>query len=234
MIPSLELLRRHAVLSALDEHFARTLGRIGGETNEAVILAAALAASRVGESHVCLDLAEVAGRSPEAPEAEAPLADYAFPALAEWRELLDKSSLVSADGAPLVLDGTRLYLRRYHRYETELARQIRRRASEPALDVDQESLGRSLRRLFPESGRGPSWQRVAAAVGLLRRFTVIAGGPGTGKTWTAARIVALLVEQGLGRGVRPRIHLLAPTGKAAARLRESIRESRDSLDCPEA
>jgi exodeoxyribonuclease V alpha subunit len=233
VIPTLEALRQSGFVSPLDDHFARAIARIGGETSEAVILAAALAAGRVGEAHVCLDLAAVAGRSPEAPEADAPLASFSFPALAEWLDLLQRSPLVRGEDTPLVLDGTRLYLRRYYRYETDLARRIAVRASQRCEDVDRDALREALARLFPASGPSPRWQRVAAAVGLLGRFTVIAGGPGTGKTWTAARIVALLVEQGLRRGFRPRIHLLAPTGKAAARLRESIRESRGSLECSE-
>jgi exodeoxyribonuclease V alpha subunit len=87
-----------------------------------------------------------------------------------------------------------------------------------------------LGRLFPARSQAPDWQRVGAALALLRRFTIIAGGPGTGKTWTVTRILALLVEQSQSRGTRvPRVLLLAPTGKAAARLRESVREHRQGL-----
>lgn len=235
--PSLEQLRRGGVVAALDEHFARRLGRIGAECRESVLVAAALAVRRVSEAHVCLDLAEVAGAEPRpdvelAGAAEAgELAGLAFPPLEPWLDDLARSPLLrGTDGpAPLVLDGRRLYLRRHHDHETDLARRIRARAERRAADLDLARLRAGLGRLFPE---GPSVQRVAAAVALLRSFTVIAGGPGTGKTWTAARIVALLVEQRIERfGPAPRIHLLAPTGKAAARLRDSIRESRASLPC---
>jgi len=236
VIPTLAVLRQTGILSPLDEHFARTLARIGGEASEEVILAAALAASRVGKAHVCLDLAQTAATSPRPPESDAALDAYAFPELEAWRRLLERSPLVRGNGGvpPLVLDGTRLYLRRYHLYETDLARRIRARAAQPADDVDRALLREGLSRLLPSGGEKPNWQRVAAGVALTRRFTVIAGGPGTGKTWTVARVLALLVEQSLRRGRRPRLHLLAPTGKAAARLRESIRESRGSLRCAEA
>lgn len=238
-LPTLEQLRRAGVVAALDEHFARCLGRIGGETRETALVAAALAARRVSESHVCLDLAEIAGAEPRADVAvsggaETPdLSDHAFPPLADWLADLEQSPLVRGLGgpAPLVLDGHRLYLRRYHDYEIELARRVRERAERRCADVDLARLRDGLQRLFP-GGPRPSWQRIAAAVAFLRRFTVIAGGPGTGKTWTAARIVALLAEQGLERfGRAPHIQLLAPTGKAAARLRESLRDSRASLPC---
>ncbi len=235
--PTLDLLRRCGVVAALDEHFARSLGRIGGEVRETVLVAAALAARRVSEAHVCLDLAEIAGTEPRS-DVDLPgaaqageLSGRAFPPLTEWLADLATSPLARGAGgpAPLVLDGRRLYLRRHHDYETDLARRIHARGARRADDLDAARLRDGLGRLFPG---GPSAQRVAAAVALLRYFTVIAGGPGTGKTWTAARIVALLAEQWLERfGRPPRIHLLAPTGKAAARLRESIRDSRASLPC---
>jgi exodeoxyribonuclease V alpha subunit len=233
MIPSLELLRRHGIVSPLDDHFARALGRIAGESRADVLLAVALAAERVRQAHVCLDLATLAGTAPRMEDAGGALSGYAFPDLDIWTAALADSPLTRADAGapPVVVEGTRVYLRRYHLHETELARRVAERAAARADDVDVDTLRDGLRRLFPAGSGEPSWQRVCAAVALLRRFAVIAGGPGTGKTWTVTRILALLVEQAFSRGGRlPRVHLLAPTGKAAARLRESIREGRESLD----
>jgi exodeoxyribonuclease V alpha subunit len=233
MIPPLDLLRHHGILSPLDDHFARALGRIGGEGRPEVLLAAALAAHRVREAHVCLDLAPLGNTAPRAEDGGDVLTGYAFPAADAWAATVAASPLASAPAGstPLVVEGTRVYLRRYHLHETELARRILDRAAARVDDVNTDVLSEGLRRLFPAGGSTPDWQRVGAALALLRRFTIIAGGPGTGKTWTVTRILALLVEQARSRGQRvPRVLLLAPTGKAAARLRESVRENREALD----
>ncbi len=155
----------------------------------------------------------------------------------------------SSSATPLVIDGSgRLYLRRYWDAEQRLAEAIRRRLASPprfapggvALGEDPEALRESIARLLPgePSDLGedvPDWRRVAAAVAAGRRFAVVAGGPGTGKTTTAARLLAVLIECELraGRPV-PRIALLAPTGKAAARLGDAIARERGKLVCDEA
>jgi exodeoxyribonuclease V alpha subunit len=233
MIPTLDLLRRYGVLSPLDDHFARALGRIAGESRPEVLLAAAFAARRIREAHVCLDLAALGSTAPRVEDSGDALTDYAFPDADAWAAAVAASPLTRpATGvAPLVVEGTRVYLRRYHLHETELARRIIDRAGARVDDVDTNVLRAGLSRLFPARSDAPDWQRVGAALALLRRFTIVAGGPGTGKTWTVTRILALLVEQAMSRGARvPRVLLLAPTGKAAARLRESVRENREGLE----
>ena len=74
-----------------------------------------------------------------------------------------------------------------------------------------------------------NWQKVAAAVALSRRFAVISGGPGTGKTTTVTKLLSAMVEQSLSQGKTPTIKLVAPTGKAAARLTESIGKAIEQL-----
>jgi exodeoxyribonuclease V alpha subunit len=232
MIPTLDLLRRHGVLSPLDDHFARSLGRIAGESRPEVLLAAALAARRIREAHVCLDLAALGNTAPRVEDGGDALTEYAFPDAGAWAAAVAASPLTSprAGVAPLVVEGTRVYLRRYHLHEIELARRIIDRAGTRVDDVDVGVLRAGLNRMFPARSDSPDWQRTGAALALLRRLTIIAGGPGTGKTWTVTRILALLVEQALSRDARvPRVLLLAPTGKAAARLRESVRENRKRL-----
>src|SRR5207237_29231 len=136
---------------------------------------------------------------------------------------------------PLVLDRrNRLYLRRYHEHEQRLAGAIRARAAAPVADLDAALLREGLNRLFPELKDASDWQRVAAAVAMRRRFCVISGGPGQGKAFTVVKILALLVEQAQRTGAALRIKLVAPTGKAAARLSESIRNARPTLSCSDA
>jgi exodeoxyribonuclease V alpha subunit len=86
--------------------------------------------------------------------------------------------------------------------------------------------------LFPDSAAKPNWQKVAAFAALRHRFSIITGGPGTGKTWTVARLLALLLQLPGNEALRVRV--AAPTGKAVARLRESLTASLEKMPCPEA
>jgi exodeoxyribonuclease V alpha subunit len=238
----LETLRARGVLSPLDEHFARTMVRLGGEERSAVLLAAALVSRQVGNGHVCLDLPRLLDGPPLRDDAGDPVGADTWPDLAAWLVALRASTLVGAADAlpyptPLVLDGAgRLYLRRYWQHQSRLAAAIGARAAQIDPHVDQVLLREGLQRLFPEPPGGePDWQRVAACAAVQRRFCVISGGPGTGKTFTVVKILALLVEQALRRGgPPPRITLLAPTGKAAARLGEAIQQAKGGLAAPAA
>lgn len=236
---ALDSLRARGVLSDVDWHFAHAVARIGDEPRAAVRLAAALASRAVGQGHVCLDLPRLVASGGLADDTGVPV-QCDWPSLAEWTQMLGASALVAAPGAdavtPLVLDDAgRLYLRRYWEHQTRLAEAIRARAGGADPRVDGACLAAGLERLFPDAERTraePDWQRIAAVVAVLRRFCVISGGPGTGKTHTVVRILALLIEQALHAGARPpRVTLLAPTGKAAARLSESIRAGKQGLAC---
>ena len=219
-------------LRPLDLHLARWLARIAPPPAESCLLAAALASQRVGQGDVCLELASLAGTAPfpELPRLRAP-------ELADWRQALAAWSLVGTperERAPLILDDAgRLYLGRYWHYERLLARAVSSRARLWAGDLHESRLAEGLARLFgplpdQKGAHEPDWQRVAAALAVLRTLCVISGGPGTGKTRTVTAILALLVEQGAD-GPAPRIQLAAPTGKAAARLTESIRGAKAAL-----
>jgi exodeoxyribonuclease V alpha subunit len=233
MTPRAQLgaLRDAGCLTDLDVHLADVLARVGHADEPSVLWAAALVSHRTGDGHVCADLAEVAGRPLLEGAVDAPVA----PDLATWTAALRATSVVGdPDGdTPLVLDGAgRLYLRRYWRYEQELAADLRARASTLDTSVDDARLRRAVAELLPADATvpGPDWQRVAAITAVLRRLCVISGGPGTGKTSTVVRFLALLA---LTAGAKPPIvELVAPTGKAAARLEEAVRAGRSML--PEA
>lgn len=227
------------VLSPLDYRFALALARIAPEPPEdAVVLGAAAASAALTRGDICLEL----GR---ADQLLAPVDEDAtlgprprWPDLAVWRAALVVSPLVS-DGnvrAPLVLDDDRLYLHRYYDYQRRLARVLvdRRAAS---FTIDDAKLGATLDRLFagdaaqlavsPSAAgfEADAAQRSAAETAVRRGLTIISGGPGTGKTSTVVRILAALIEA----DPHLRAVLVAPTGKAATRLSESIRTQRASL-----
>jgi exodeoxyribonuclease V alpha subunit len=132
---------------------------------------------------------------------------------------------------PLVMSSGRLYLRRYWRYMQQVAQGISRRVAEaqrPMADAP-DNLKDRLSRMFhisrtagKETETGIHWQRVAVAIAANSAFTVISGGPGTGKTTTVVELLTLLQEVMVKQGRPLRISLAAPTGKAAARLTESI------------
>jgi len=237
---SLDLLRLRGALSDLDVAFALSVARIGRESHPEVLLAAALASRAVGLGHVCLDLVRHADRAPIVDDSGALIEIEAAPRLDAWVAALRASRLVApahrdAPPAPLVLDDAhRLYLRRYWVHQETLAEAIAARAGDAVPLLAPEALERALARLFPALAGRPNadMQRVAARMAVQRRFCVISGGPGTGKTYTVVRILALLVEQAQAAGAPvPRMLLLAPTGKAAARLRESILAGKHDLAC---
>lgn len=226
MLDRLVALRRAGALEDLDLHFARLIARVG-DGEGPVALAAALASQWTGRGHICLDLSSVAGTLVGEEVGEGVIE---APPLDRWVEQLRRCPAVGRPGAfaPLVLDEAgRLYLYRYWDYQREVAEALALRLQDEPTDVDLPRLRAGLDRLFPMSADGPDWQRIAAAAAVLRRFTVISGGPGTGKTTTVIRLLALLVEQGGGRPLR--IGLAAPTGKAAARMQEVIRAAKHDL-----
>jgi len=218
-------------LSSLDHHFADFVTRFEGRPCEGLWIAAALVSSVTCRGHVCLDLsrADGCGITPCQAGAE-PLQT---PPADRWQELLSGCDTVGQPGdfTPLVLDAVgRLYLHRSWDSERRVAEGILARSA--LLPGDTADLAAGLDRYFPPTAGEGDLQREAALAALSRRFTVISGGPGTGKTTTVARILALLIE--LADGGPPRILLAAPTGKAAMRLKQSIRDSAGRLACSEA
>jgi len=223
----IERLQQCRLFSDLDLHFARLMLRMDGGDNEPLALAAALTSRSVQQGDICLDLKAHAGTLLGGE------AGGALPELESWLASLRASPVVGEPGdyTPLVLDHAhRLYLYRYWDYEQRLGGALISRAGMEPLEVDERRLRQGLDRLFAQNrAEGADWQKIAAATALLRRLTVISGGPGTGKTTTVVRLLALLVDQ---RQPAPAIALAAPTGKAAARLEESIRRAKQHLDVP--
>jgi exodeoxyribonuclease V alpha subunit len=220
----LAVFNRAGVLEAADVHVATRLGVLGGEPDEQVLLAVALAVRAARLGSVCVELGTVADQPYELVE-EAPPLDW--PAPGPWSAAVRDSTL-TRQGALRLEDGL-LYLDRYWREEEQVCTDLLARVRRPAPEVDRPVLAAALVRLF---GAGWAEQRDATERAADQWLTVVTGGPGTGKTASVARLLAVLAEQHrLSTGQQPRIALAAPTGKAAARLQESV--VREALDLPE-
>jgi exodeoxyribonuclease V alpha subunit len=227
-------------LRRLSGVFARFVASLGA-ASPPLMLACVLLSELEGRGHSCLMLDELAG-DPCAllgwsreqwlalSGAVAPLPRNAR----TWSTQLGASKQVWQVGEfdydePLVLDGERLYLRRYWRDETLVAQNIRSRA-QTQRQVDAAAVHKWIDLLFASDRRAeaPDWQKLACAVALRGSVGIITGGPGTGKTYTVARLIALLFAVAPDAGSL-RIALAAPTGKAAARLKQSIDKALDEL-----
>lgn len=208
----------------LDLHIGLFLEKLAcpGRKNNELLLAGTLVSAAVGNGHVCQPLDRAAELSLQIDPSLIPEQD-------SWRNKLLATPVVGRPGetAPLILDEhNRLYLYRYYQYEEQIARDLLARATTIAEVADQPA-GKLLAQLFP-ARNGTNWQQLAAALALLKRLVVISGGPGTGKTHTVARILALV--QALNKNSKPlRVGLAAPTGKAAARLEESLRNAGQAM-----
>jgi exodeoxyribonuclease V alpha subunit len=196
------------VLTAADVHVATRICDVAGESDADVRLAVALAIRSVRHGSVCLRLAEL-----DLDE------DLPWPALEQWHDKVAASAVV-AKGALAVRDDA-IYLERFLREESHVRDDLWRR-----LDAGPPTTGdltEAAHRLFP--GEGYDEQRTAALAAAGQWTTVLTGGPGTGKTTTVAGLLALLLSD----DPTLRIGLAAPTGKAAARLQESIEQARTRL-----
>ncbi len=230
---SIKKLVDEGVFSYTDIHFAGLMQKISGN-DERLFLAAALSSSQAGRGHVCFDI-ETSAR----PQ----LADISYPEINEWVDFLKTCEVIGTPGEfkPLILeDGKRLYLYRYWEYQKIIADYILKQASKENICSNSEIkvLKDGMARLFPAFDTDTEnnyidWQKIAACISVIKGFSVISGGPGTGKTTTITKVLALFAEQWAAsrKDERIRIFLTAPTGKAAARLKTSISETKDFLNC---
>ncbi|MFY0732366.1 exodeoxyribonuclease V subunit alpha [Pseudomonas sp. NFX15] len=240
-------------LRALDKAFVAFLHELAPQDDPLVLLAAALTSHQLGHGHVCLDLFETL-KEPDFALSLPPEGDVQGGAMllpsqllgaldgAHWCKVLAASNLVAlaADSRdnvrdrPLVLSGKRLYLRRYWAYERRIDLSLRERLVQH--EATPDNLAERLRGLFGAARPGEviDWQKLACALATRSAFSIVTGGPGTGKTTTVVRLLALLQAPAVEAGMPLRIRLAAPTGKAAARLTESISQQVQSLKVSEA
>jgi len=236
MLHKLRQARDREIVSEISYQFCDFLKRTKPDCPDEVLLAACLVSERNREGDVCVELDRNAEQRLFADSAGS-YSGIRSPGSEQWLEACRGSHCVGSPGeaTPLILDRrNRLYLQKYWRYEREVADRLLSRAS---LDNDRRGapVGTGISRqrlnaLFGENEGETNWQKVAAYTALSKNLTVISGGPGTGKTYTVAKILVLLAESESCRHMA----LAAPTGKAAARLRESVRDYLDEMELDEA
>jgi exodeoxyribonuclease V alpha subunit len=212
---ALRVFNEAGVLDISDVHVANRICALGKEPDERVALAIALVVRALRGGSVCVDLTTIAG---VVGPGELP-----WPEPAEWLAAVRASTLLGDPPVLHLYDDRLLYLDRYWREEKQVCDDLLALlVSRPTAKVP------AFERLFPP---GFEEQREAAEIALSQAVTVLTGGPGTGKTTTVARLLALVAEQTeLAGGSRPRIALAAPTGKAAARLQEAVQHEVAKLD----
>ncbi len=237
MLKILQQLCEKGMIRQLDRQFARFIYAIETQHTEEIAFIAAIVSQQLSQGHICikpgeLNLSDRLGLYGDL----ARQIDKEISHL-NWDIILTSSDVVGNEtdnrNQPLIYDGHRLYLHRYWYYEKCLSQSLKTLAEPvPLADELSQQLAESLNNLFPDTEpvtKEVNWQKVAVAVALSRRLSVISGGPGTGKTTTVVKLLAALVEQGVQQGRLPDIKLVAPTGKAAARLTESIGSAVESL-----
>lgn len=226
---------RADVVNAADVHAATLIGELWNEPDQSVRLAIALIVRALRSGSVCLDITRLSHMVTDTLE-EAPR-DLPWPPPDEWAAAIRRSPAVGAgrlaeDPRPLRLHHDLLYLERYWRTEHTVRRHLNARQRRTPPPGHGSVLRHHLDVLFDDPdlpSDQPHHQRLAAAMTLLNQVTVVAGGPGTGKTTVVAKILAL--HEAL-RDAAPIVALAAPTGKAAARLEEAVLQTLAGLGAP--
>jgi len=231
-------LREKGLVGSIDLHFARLMEEQGGGGRD-LFLASALLSSQTRMGHICLDLREFSSR--ELVEN----GGIRCPDHEGWLNSLKGNAVVGAPGeqTPMILDGdSRLYLNRYFEYQRFLSEYILQKA-DVAMNRELPSvsgLKERLDTLFGDSGASMDHQKAAACLSYFNGFSVISGGPGTGKTTTVAKLLILFIQSFLedknDENYEQRsmsILLCAPTGKAAQRLKESLNSALDGMEIQE-
>lgn len=240
-------LREDRVLGPIQQAFVDMLQRVDAEMAAVVQLTAALVSEQLARGHVCLDLVTASEIDFQIEGEGLVSTRYSdWPKLDDWCRELELSGVVEAQSVadsvavsrrPLVFEAAhrRVYLARYWFYQQRLAALIAARLKSEPLALDESQLATDIDTLFPNR-REPSQrdQCFAAANAVDQRFAVITGGPGTGKTTTVAKLLALRLLQAncpdRSRTAAPlRVMLMAPTGKAAQRLNESLSNAAEKL-----
>ncbi len=232
---SIDELKKTRSFSDIDIHLAEFLSSNGGESSPLFHLVIMMLSSRLSSGDVCLSLGDIEGKSLSyffGDDETGLNREIVIPGKTEMLDTLGKSKAVGHEGdyLPLILDSEdKLYFQKYYTFENSLASYIKNLAESKIVPDEISIVKETFSLLFPQVEGETDWQSVAAYSALSGGITVISGGPGTGKTSTVVKILALLAELRIKTGRDISISLAAPTGKAAARLREAVNSAIETL-----
>ncbi len=225
-------------LHEIDIQFADFILSLAKNKDPYLYFTAALISHSLRNTHICLNLEEAAEtifpiyksgvelqfKSNEFKQIKLPQLNKWIEALKQYPEIISRNS-----NTPLILDEyNNLYFHRYWNYENKLAKMILEKCSTDfyvANDLPENIIYTTSNHFSNNSSDKIDWQQIAVYACLVNKFTLITGGPGTGKTTVVSSILAILLSKDLDT----KIKLCAPTGKAAARLKESISDELTNL-----
>ncbi len=226
LLAKLKIAAQNGLIRFTDYYFAcfiRDFFNKNTQINDEILILACILSHDTALGHVCIDIDKVAAH---------PLIremNLYIPDINKLRDILRNNTDIVGDSdklfkTPLILDNNRLYMSRYWYFETQVADNIKKRVNNKPTFFDIDSLKKYLSDLFPAAKYKPDWQKIAVLVSIINNFSVISGGPGTGKTRTVASLLLLLKKIASDNDRIFKIALCAPTGKATARLTESIKK----------
>jgi exodeoxyribonuclease V alpha subunit len=222
-------LEKQQCLRVIDVKFCRWLAEKLPQSSNRQLLLCAIVSSELGDGHVCINTDQLSAIVEHWPSELAQALQNILLVDSSSEPLVD--GILIGDGSsitPLVKEANRLYLYRYWRYEEKVANALLKSKNEFNSGLDNAYLKAQLDKYFTRS-QTLDWQRIAAAITTKHSISIISGGPGTGKTTTVTKLLAIYIEGQLQLGRNPIIQLAAPTGKAAARLSESIAAAKKNL-----
>lgn len=226
-ISDIKQIKSFGTFSDLDISFAHFIHRISDKKPPELFWSTLLLSYvSSSEGHVCLDLEFVNCLFPQENEIKK---KPALPPAEKLSKILTQCSVVGIPGefCPLILDGLLLYLHKFWHYENGISEKLNALSEKTIETSDPDCLLKLLDTYFPQEKKEINWQRIAAFVAATRQLCITTGGPGTGKTTAVIQIIVLLLE--LEKEKKLRVAVAAPTGKAAARLDETLNIIKDSL-----
>ncbi|MBU2429271.1 MAG: exodeoxyribonuclease V subunit alpha, partial [Proteobacteria bacterium] len=219
LLPDIDVLFKQGFFSNLDYHFAKSMGGIFAGTDPVVLFSCALVSKHLSQGHICVDISKIAGTAIQI--SETGNLKLKYPEFDVWHAALTRSDMVSdAADTPLVMDAdSRLFLAKYFDFKERLAKNIVQRHTLAPVHMDSSFIDQQLEAVFDPADPRVLPQITCIKSALNKHFTVISGGPGTGKTFVTGLIRQMFefwsVFQKLGA---PRVLCVAPTGKAASKM----------------
>ncbi|UZE94617.1 exodeoxyribonuclease V subunit alpha [Alkalimarinus alittae] len=227
-----DFISTYSGVKEIDYFLAKSLADVMNRADDELLFFSVLACSQaLREGHSCLQLAEWAETTQweQVTEDDIRTGGYQFPSVVDWEQHLSLLSIAPASTHPIVYECGRLYLRRYWHFEDEVVNAIKKYSHEVSFDHSRAS--HALAQLFGHDSSSThsadiDWQKVSVANALGKQFCIVTGGPGTGKTTTVTKLLVALCEVFDEPFI---IKMVAPTGKAAQRLTESIGNAKAQL-----